>query len=161
MGAAEAVEVDEAVLDRRVDPGLVTLGAAADDLRKSAVACDFEAAGTERLAQGLGQAESVDGDNGAAAWLDPEDVGRIAAVGHREHADGISAKQQIGIDDVHPHPACAEAGGEVNRLEDFAHPLLRTTEAHAFGGLHQRPLDQDRIGDHGVEDRFVADRAVD
>ena len=45
--------------------------------------------------------EAVEGKDGAAARLDPVDVSRVAAVGHREDADCISAQKEIRLEHLH------------------------------------------------------------
>ncbi len=59
MGRAAGVEIEIALLDAVVDPGLAALGAAPDHLGKGAVAGDGEAARAERLAQRAGEMEAI------------------------------------------------------------------------------------------------------
>jgi hypothetical protein len=98
MGMAAQIEEAIALLDLGVDPGLFAIGAAADDLGKGAVAGDGEAALAQGLPQRAGKAEPVQRQDRPPLRLNPEHLLRIARIGHRKHPDGISAKQQIGID---------------------------------------------------------------
>ena len=43
------------------------------------------------------------------------------------------------------------------RSENLPDHILRTTQADAFFGFDQRPVDQDRVLDHGVENVIFAD----
>ena len=101
MGVAETMEQVVALLDLAVDPGLLTLGAIVDDGGEDLVVSDGEGARADRLAKRARQAEAVQGNDGALARLDPEDLVGVATVRHRKHADGIGAQQQVRIENRH------------------------------------------------------------
>lgn len=101
MGVAGLVQPVVAQLDLGVDPGLGPLRAATDDGREGGVAGDGEDVRTQRLAEGARKVEAIERQDGALARLDPENLVRLTAVGHREDADRIGAQQQIGIEDGH------------------------------------------------------------
>jgi hypothetical protein len=45
----------------------------------------------------------------------------------------------------------------ITALQDLVHQLRRPAQAHALRRHHERPVDQDRVGDHGVQQGLVAD----
>jgi hypothetical protein len=47
--------------------------------------------------------------------------------------------------------------GFVRRSQDLVHQLRRPAQAHALRRHHERPVDQDRVGDHGIQQGLVAD----
>ena len=100
-GVAELVEPHIALLDLAVDPGLVALGAAPHDLPEGCVAGHLEPAGAQSLPERAREAEAVERQDRPPTRLDPEHLGGVAAVGHREHPDRIGAQQQFGIDQPH------------------------------------------------------------
>ncbi|XHR98732.1 hypothetical protein ACFB49_03250 [Sphingomonas sp. DBB INV C78] len=106
MGMAARVEVTISGFDLWVDPGVRAVGpwfrAHAHDLTERLVGGDGEAFRPHRLGQRVRQAEAVERKDAAPLRLDPEDLPGVATVGHRKHANGVSAKQQIGVETRHP-----------------------------------------------------------
>ena len=101
MGVAGGMKPERCPLDLIVDPCLVPLRAGGDDGRKGLVARHRESAGLQPAREGARQVELLQGENGAAARLDPEDVVCFPAVGHREDPRRITAKQEAGIKPAH------------------------------------------------------------
>lgn len=101
MGVAGGVEQRVAALDLGVDPGLLAIGAAAEDGAERPVRAHLVAAGTDRLAQRAGEMEAVERQDRAAPRLDPIDVAGVAAVRHREDPDRVGAQQKVRVDDLH------------------------------------------------------------
>ena len=148
MGVARAVEREHRVLELGVDPGLLAVGAGGDHAGEIAVAGDREPARAERPAERARDVEAVERDDRAVARLDPEQLVRVAAVGHREDAGGIALKQQARVE---------RDSSPLRMLQDLAHLVLRAAEADAVGGFDDRALDQDRMLDHRVEHLVVGD----
>jgi hypothetical protein len=122
MGVAGFVQPVVAALDRGVDPGLGPLRATADDGGEGGIAGDGEDVGAQRLAERAGEVEAIEREDRALAGLDPENLARFPAVSHREDADGISAQQQIGIENGHGDglsPACIAVNRLQSRYADF------------------------------------------
>jgi len=109
MGVAVAVEQAIGLLDLAVDPGFRPIRrrprAGGDDALERHVRRHGETIRPQRLAQGVGEVKAVQRQDTALLGLYPEDVGGIAAVRHREDADGIGAQQQIGVDRLGGRPA--------------------------------------------------------
>src|SRR5690349_16878373 len=82
----------------------------------------------------------------AIARLDPEQLGGIAAVGHREDAGGISLQQQARVETAHGLKLSSLSTARAESSQNLAHPILRPAEANAIGGFDDRALDQDRVG---------------
>ncbi len=101
MGVAVLMEADIARLDLGVDPGVVPRRAVAKDIGKGPVAAHLEAIGTKLLAQRMGEMEAVERKDRPPPRLDPEDVLRVAAVGHRKDADRVGAQKEVRIEHLH------------------------------------------------------------
>src|SRR5215208_8146169 len=104
MGVSRAVQRKHRMFEVGVDPCLLAVGAGGDHLSESAVMGDAESARAERAPQRSGDVESVERNNGAVARLDPEQLVRIAAVGHRENAGGIALEEQAWVEATHQFP---------------------------------------------------------
>lgn len=111
MGMAEAMERDERLLDRVIDPGFGTIAgrlrAEGDDRFERGVGGDAETIGGDRLAQRTRKAESVKRQDRPFLGLDPINPGSLAVIGHREHADRIGAEHELRIEGGH----CNHRGG--------------------------------------------------
>ena len=101
MGVARAVERQHCPLDLGVDPGFVAIGAAGDDSREVAVVGHFEPAAADGSAERPREMEAVERNDRPIARLDPEQLIRVPAVGHRENARGITLEQQARIEPTH------------------------------------------------------------
>src|SRR6476469_1393919 len=101
MGMARTVEREHGTFQFCVDPGLLTVGASRDYRSEVAIVSDGEAPRSEHALQRARQVESVEGQDRAVAWLDPEQFGRVAAVRHREDAGGITLQQQARVEATH------------------------------------------------------------
>ena len=97
--------------------------------------------------------EAVERDDRPLARLDPEQLARVAAVGHRENPVGIALKQQARIEATHAS-LCA-LPTHFSGLDYLSHRVLRAAQADALVGLDQRAIDQDRVLDHRVEHLVV------
>lgn len=111
MRVAAAVERAIGLLDLAVDPGLRPaagrLRARPDDAAKGTIGSHLEPIGPQPLGERVREVEAVERQDAALLGFDPKDVGRLAAVRHREDADRIGAQQQIGIDRLGRRPAPA------------------------------------------------------
>ena len=96
---------------------------------------------------------------GSGPRLDPEKLGRLAAIGHREDAGRIALKKQAWIETTHclEYDRLSATCQDFRALEDFADDLLRPAEAHALFGFDERPIDEDRMLQHRVQDLVVGD----
>jgi hypothetical protein len=90
MRVADGVQAQRCPLYHRIDPGLIPVGASEQDFMKCAIAGDREPARAHALRKRVREVKCVEGDDCPTSRLDPEDVPRIAAVGHGEDAGGIS-----------------------------------------------------------------------
>ena len=101
MRVAHIVEIAESVFDFRVNPCLtpvVVFGrASSNDFSKRGVGGNSKAALSNCLGERLGNAQIVQWQDRTPFGLDPECIGIVAGIGHRENAIGISAHQQIEI----------------------------------------------------------------
>jgi len=102
MRMAHGVQQTKRPLDFGVDPCLTTVvafgGAGGDDAGEGGVGGNAKALLPDCFCQRLRQLEFVQRQNRAALRFDPERVGIVTGIGHRENAIGISAHQQIEID---------------------------------------------------------------
>ena len=103
MGVAGLMERKHGPLELElgVDPGLLAIGASGDDRREFAVVGHFETAGAQRSPERAREVEAVERKDRPVARLDPEQLGRIAAVGHREDPGGITLQQQARVEATH------------------------------------------------------------
>jgi hypothetical protein len=104
MGVAAGVKDGVAFFYVGIDPGLLALGAMANDLREGGVARDGEDAGADRVPQRAGEVEAIERQDRPPLRLDPEHVGRVATVGHRKDADRIGPEERFGVDRRHVRP---------------------------------------------------------
>src|SRR5206468_994657 len=88
-------------LELAVDPGLLAVGAGGDHRREVLVVPDLEAPGAKRAPERARQMETVERKDRAVARLDPEQVGGLAAVRHREDSGGITLQQQARVEATH------------------------------------------------------------
>ena len=127
MGVARAVQREHRALELGVDPGLLAVGAGGDDAGEIAVAGDREPARADRPAKRAREVEAIQRDDRPVARLDPEQLVRVAAVGHRENAGGIALEQEARVEatygasyprrdrDVRESPGPCPAGGTGGR----------------------------------------------
>jgi len=105
MGMAAFVKRSIGAFDFGIDPGVGPirrgLGAAMHDVTKCPVSGYAKASGADRLRQRAREMEAVEREDAALLRLNPEDVLRPPAVGHRENTDGIGAQEEIGIESRH------------------------------------------------------------
>jgi len=146
-------------LDIGVDPGLFAIRAGCDHRRKITVHRNGKVSGAERPAERPRQVEFVERNDRTGPRLDPEQLGRLAAVRHGEDAGGISLQQQTRVEATHRVGIWAGFSGlsGVGELQDLAYDVLRTAQANALVGLDQRTIDQHRMLHHRVEDFVLAD----
>ena len=109
MGMAGAVKREHRALELGVDPGLLAVGAGGDDGREVAVMGDREFARAKRPPERAREMEAVERNDRPVARLDPEQLIRLAAVGHREDAGGIALEQQARVEATHALPICGTA----------------------------------------------------
>lgn len=93
MGVTRGEQAERGAFDIGVDPGLGAVGAAVEHGGEVAVDGHRELPRAEPPRERARAMEAVQGNDRADAGLDPENVVGIAAVGHREHPDGIASKQ--------------------------------------------------------------------
>jgi hypothetical protein len=98
---AHGVQHTKCVFDLGIDPCLAPVvalgGTSRDNPSEYGVCRDAKALLSDRLGERLRQSEFVQRQYRAAFGLDPESVGIVAGVGHRENAIGISAHQQVEV----------------------------------------------------------------
>ena len=90
MGMAGRIESEHCPFDVGVDPGFLAIGAGGDYCCKLAVEGDREHARANGTPQRTRQMEAVERQDRPVAWLDPEQLGCITAVRHRENAGGVT-----------------------------------------------------------------------
>ena len=100
MGVARGVEVARRLLNGAVDPRFAAIGAGADDVVERGVMGNGEAPRAQPSPERARTMEAIKRENRALARLDPEDLGGVAAVGHRENPRGIALEQQAGIEHI-------------------------------------------------------------
>ncbi len=144
MRLTGGMQPKRSALDVRVDPSLLAGGASADDIGEGGVAGDGKLIATDPPGKRARRAEAAQRKDRAGPWLDPENLVGIAAISHREDTGGITAKQNPGVEAAHRAT-----------LQYFADDVLRAAQAHTLAGLDQRPVDEDRVRDHRVEDRIA------
>jgi hypothetical protein len=98
MGAAGLEQLAVEPPDLGVDPCLVPARAGGDDLVEPSVGAHLESIRAHGPDEAARKDEAVDRKNPALLRVDPEQGRRIAALGHREHADRIGPQQDIGGD---------------------------------------------------------------
>ena len=101
----------------------------------------------------------VERDDGPRSRFDPEKLRRVATVRHREDAGRIALKKQAWIETTHclEYDRLSATCQDFRALEDFADDLLRPAEAHALFGFDERPIDENRMLQHRVQDLVVGD----
>jgi len=101
MRLPHIVKRTKCIFDIRIDPGFATiiarLRACCDNAGKGLVRRDDKPVLTDGFCQGFRQTKAFQWQYRALFGLDPECIGIVARVGHRENAIGISAHQQIQI----------------------------------------------------------------
>ncbi len=147
MGMTAAVQRAVRLLDLAVDPGFgPTAGglcARLDDPGEGAIRGDLEAVGPQPFGERARQVELVERQDAALLGFDPEDVGRIAAVGHREDADRIGTQQQIGVNRLGRSPAPAPQHQLGRRLAGGLGP-------YRFIGCHIMPVPRCPASEYGA-----------
>jgi len=102
MGCAYLMQVQIGPLDSVADPGSPRIaartGAFADHGGESGVAGDFENTFAQNLRQRARTVKAVQRQDRAAARFDPENLGILARIRHREQAGAIGHEQHIGFD---------------------------------------------------------------
>jgi hypothetical protein len=101
IGMAASVKREHCMLDLRVDPCLFPRRAASDDRSEITVAGDAEPLRAQGSAERPREVELVERKDCASAGLDPEQLGGVAAVGHREDAAGVALEQKTRIEATH------------------------------------------------------------
>src|SRR5689334_7685738 len=89
------------MLELGVDPRLLAIGAGGDHCAEVAVVGDVEPARAKGSLQRARKMEAVERNDRAVPGLDPEQLMRLAAVGHREDAGGIALQEEAGIEASH------------------------------------------------------------
>src|SRR5437870_6915894 len=98
MGVPRTVKRQQRMLELGVDPGLLAVGAAGNDAGEILVSSDHEIARADRPPERAREMEAVERDDRAGARLDPEQLGRIAAIGHRENPGRIALEQEARVE---------------------------------------------------------------
>jgi hypothetical protein len=101
MGMTRLMKRKHCAFELGVDPCLVAVGASRDHCLEIAVVSDVEPARTERAPERARKMKAVQGQDGAVARFDPEELGGLAAVCHRENAGGITLQQQARVEATH------------------------------------------------------------
>src|SRR5206468_12458717 len=83
------------------DPRFLARRASRDDRGEIAVVSYLEATGSKRAPKRARQVKAMERQDRPVARFDPEQVGRVAAVGHRENAGGITLQQQARVEATH------------------------------------------------------------
>jgi len=106
MRVAELVEPLIACRDAVADPAFAAAllvssrrGTGLHHIGEGGVARDGEAPAPQRPRQRAREVEAVQRQNRPLARLDPEYLGIVAMIGHREDAAAIGEHQQLGVDD--------------------------------------------------------------
>ncbi len=115
MGMAGVMKANRGAFDIAIDPRLVAVGAGAHDLFECPIAAYFEATRAKPARKRARAMELGQRDDRPAPRFNPEHLGGVTAVSHREDPGGIAAKHQRGI-------------------ERCAHNISRTTSC----GRHRR-----------------------
>jgi len=101
MRVARAVKRKHCALQLGIDPRLLAIGARCNHLREIAVASDTEPARANGSIKRAREVEPVERNDRAVPGLNPEEIVRFAAVGHREDARRIALEQQTRIEATH------------------------------------------------------------
>src|SRR3954465_8486278 len=89
MGVTRLVQCEHRALELVIDPRFLARRASRDDRGEIAVVSYLEATGSKRAPKRARQVKAMERQDRPVARFDPEQVGRVAAVGHRENAGGI------------------------------------------------------------------------
>lgn len=94
---------------RFVDPAILPTfdqrGTAPHDVGKHRIRRHPESVGTDSLAERARDMQRIEGQDGTATRLNPEYVGIVDRVRHRENPDTIGSQKHYGIDDCMMHGA--------------------------------------------------------
>jgi hypothetical protein len=101
MRMARRVKRQHCLFDIRVDPGFLTVRTTPDHAGEIPVAGHLEAIGPKGSAQRARKVESIERDDRPLARLDPEKLGSIAAIRHRENARGIALEKEARVERAH------------------------------------------------------------
>ena len=101
MGVARLVQRQHGAFEFVVDPRFFAGGAGREDRGEIAVVGNFKTTGAQRSLERARQVKALERQDRAVAWLDPEQVRGVAAVGHREDAGGITLQQQARVEATH------------------------------------------------------------
>src|SRR6185369_4852696 len=101
MGVPRPVQGKHRSFEFGVDPRLLAVGAGGDDAGEVTIMGNREAARTQRAFERAREVEAVERNDRALTRLNPEQLGRVAAVGHRENPAGIALEQKARIKLTH------------------------------------------------------------
>src|SRR5205085_8649728 len=101
MGVPRRVKSEHRPLEVVIDPRLLAVGTGGDDGLKIRVAGDGETARSECPLERSRKMEAFERHDSAVAGFDPEKLGSIAAIGHREDAGGVTLKQESRVETTH------------------------------------------------------------
>jgi hypothetical protein len=109
MGMANGVEAKGCTLDIRVDPSFVPVRTCQQDLLEGGVPGDRKTPRTDPLGKRMRQVELIERNDRPASRFDPENIARMAAVGHWEDAGGIASQQHPRIETLAHLPTALTA----------------------------------------------------
>ncbi len=146
MGMAQPVEVLVAGGDSPADPAFgmagARRGAGGHYLGEGRVAGDAELVLRQHLGERARAVEMVERQDRPLLRLDPEDIGIIARIRHREYPAAIGGQQQFGRNDrwgsrLHAPPitACAGDGEQKRAPSSLPSPCLAYRGANAPAGV--------------------------
>jgi hypothetical protein len=105
MGVSQGMKGFVARLDAMADPasafGVARRGAGIEHAGERGVASDGEALPTQRSRQGLRQVKVIERQYRPQLGLDPEYVGIVARIRHREDPAAVGEHEQLGFDRRH------------------------------------------------------------
>jgi hypothetical protein len=102
VGVSHPMKIAKRIFDIGIDPSVAPVVArfcaGGDDLSKGAICSHDKPILPNGFCQRFRQSESIQRQNCPLLGLDPECIGIVACVGHRENAIGVGAHEQIQID---------------------------------------------------------------
>lgn len=110
IGMAGTVKCDHRTLQLGIDPGLFAVCAGCDHAREIAIVGHQEPSRAKCPAKRTRKMESTKRNDRPVPGLDPKQLVRLAAVGHRKNSGGIAVEQQTRVETTHKRTTMVVTG---------------------------------------------------